>query len=241
MKLQKGMVLKPLSFSVRFIMFKKVLIAEDQHSIHKGLEFTLNELFITEVHNVAYCDDALLKIKSALLTDAPYDLLISDLSFKEDHREKILSSGEELIAAVRKVQPDLKIVVFSVEHRIGKIKNLIDAFDIDAYVEKGRDESKEIQNALNAIKEGKTYFSNGIQQLLRSANDIRETDQFDQLILQLLAKGFKRDQIAVYFEERDLPNKSLRSIEKRLTNLKILFNAQTSEQLIAIAIDRGMI
>lgn len=222
-------------------MFKKVLIAEDQHTIHKGLEATLKELHVAEIHNVAYCDDALLKIKSALLTDAPYDLLISDLSFKDDHRKSTLLSGEALIEAVREVQPDLKIVVFSVEHRIGKIKNLIDAFDIDAYVEKGRDESKEIQNALSAIKDGATYFSNGIRQLLRSAQDIGETDEFDQLILQLLAKGLKRDQIANYFRERDLPNKSLRSIEKRLTNLKILFNAQTSEQLIAIAIDRGMI
>lgn len=222
-------------------MFKKVLIAEDQHTIHKGLEATLNELFVAEVHNVAYCDDALLKIKSALLSNAPYDLLISDLSFKDDQRKKELSSGEDLIAAVKIVQPNLKIIVFSVEHRIGKIKNLIDSFDIDAYVEKGRDESREIQNALQAVKNGETYFSNGIQQLLRSANEIEETDQYDQLILQLLAKGLKRDQIADYFEERDLPNKSLRSIEKRLTNLKMLFNAQTSEQLIAIAIDRGMI
>lgn len=222
-------------------MFKKVLIAEDQHTIHKGLEATLNDLFVAEVHNVAYCDDALLKIKSALLANAPYDLLISDLSFKDDHRKKELSSGEDLIAAVKIVQPNLKIIVFSVEHRIGKIKNLIDSFDIDAYVEKGRDESREIHNALQAVKNGETYFSNGIQQLLRSANEIEETDQYDQLILQLLAKGLKRDQIADYFEERDLPNKSLRSIEKRLTNLKMLFNAQTSEQLIAIAIDRGMI
>lgn len=222
-------------------MFKKVLIAEDQHTIHKGLEATLNELFVAEVHNVAYCDDALLKIKSALLSNAPYDLLISDLSFKDDQRKKELSSGEDLIAAVKIVQPNLKIIVFSVEHRIGKIKNLIDSFDIDAYVEIGRDESREIHNALQAVKNGETYFSNGIQQLLRSANEIEETDQYDQLILQLLAKGLKRDQIADYFEERDLPNKSLRSIEKRLTNLKILFNAQTSEQLIAIAIDRGMI
>lgn len=222
-------------------MFKKVLIAEDQHTIHKGLEATLNELFVAEVHNVAYCDDALLKIKSALLSNAPYDLLISDLSFKDDQRKKELSSGEDLIAAVKIVQPNLKIIVFSVEHRIGKIKNLIDSFDIDAYVEIGRDESREIHNALQAVKNGETYFSNGIQQLLRSANEIEETDQYDQLILQLLAKGLKRDQIADYFEERDLPNKSLRSIEKRLTNLKMLFNAQTSEQLIAIAIDRGMI
>ncbi len=222
-------------------MFQKVLIAEDQHTIHKGLEVTLKALHVSEVHTVQYCDDALLKIKSAIQSDAPYDLLITDLSFKEDYRPRSLVTGEDLIRSVRVVQPNLKTVVFSVEYRIGKIKNLIDTYGIDAYVEKGRDESREIKKALEAISEDRQYFSDGIQQLLRNAHDIAETDQFDQLILQLLAKGLKREQIADYFDERNLPNKSLRSIEKRLTNLKILFNAQTSEQLIAIAIDRGMI
>ncbi len=222
-------------------MFQKVLIAEDQHTIHKGLEVTLKELDVQEVDMVQYCDDALLKIQCAIQANQPYDVLITDLSFKEDHRPKKLASGEDLIRVLHEIQPNLKIIVFSVEHRIGKIKNLIDSYDINAYVEKGRDESREIKKALEAILEGDHYFSDGVQQLLRNANDIRETDQYDQLILQLLAKGLKREQIADYFEERDLPNKSLRSIEKRLTNLKLLFNAQTSEQLIAISIDRGLI
>lgn len=222
-------------------MFQKVLIAEDQHTIHKGLEVTLKELHIPEVHNVHYCDDAFLKLKSCCQSGNPFDLLITDLSFKADHRTGKLNSGEELIEAAQALQPELKIIVFSVEHRIGKIKHLIDIFKIDAYVEKGREESKEIKRAIRCLLKDESYFSNGIQQLLRNANDITETDQYDQLILQLLAKGLKRDQIASYFYERNLPNKSLRSIEKRLTNLKILFNAQTSEQLIAIAIDRGMI
>lgn len=222
-------------------MFQKVLIAEDQHTIHKGLEATLKELNIVEVQSVQYCDDALLKLKAALQSPNPFELLITDLSFKDDHRERNLFSGEDLIEAVRILQPSIKIIVFSVEHRIGKIKKLIDLYQIDAYVEKGRNESREISKAITSILEGKLYYSSGIEQLLRNANDITETDTYDQLILQLLAKGLKREQIANYFKERNLPNKSLRSIEKRLTNLKIVFNAQTSEQLIAIAIDRGLI
>ncbi len=222
-------------------MFQKVLIAEDQHTIHRGLKATLRELEVLEIQNAQYCDDAMLKLKSSQQLQKPFDLLITDLSFKEDHRGGALCSGEDLIKATRLVQPDLKIIVFSVEHRIGKIKNLIDELHIDAYVEKGREESREIKKAIHSIWNDKQYFSQGIQQLMRNANEINETDKYDQLILQLLAKGLKRDQIANYFEERNLPNKSLRSIEKRLTNLKILFNAQTSEQLIAIAIDRGLI
>ncbi len=222
-------------------MFKKVLIAEDQNSIHKGLENTLKNIEIKEVVTVQYCDDALLKIKASLKAESPFDLLITDLSFKEDHRDRTLRSGEELITTVRMIQPELKVIVFSVEHRIGKIKNLLEIFKVDAYVEKGREESKEIVKAIHNVLEGRSYHSHSLTQLLRNADDISQTDKYDELLLQLLAKGLKRDQIALYFKEKDFPAGSLSSIEKRLNKLKVLFDANTSEQLVAIAIDRGLI
>jgi DNA-binding NarL/FixJ family response regulator len=222
-------------------MFQNVLIAEDQNTINKGVERTLNELNIPSVITAQYCDDALLKLKAALRTNQPFDLLITDLSFKADHRKRTLTSGEELIETVKTIQPDLKIIVFSVEHRIGKIKSLIDTYDINAYVEKGREESIELKKAIHAILEDKMYCSSSIAQLLRNVDDISQTDQYDELLLQLLAKGLKREQIANYFKEKDFPARSLSSIEKRINKLKVLFDAHTSEQLIAIAIDRGLI
>jgi alpha-tubulin suppressor-like RCC1 family protein len=55
-------------------------------------------------------DEALLKVKKANLDGTPFQLLISDLSFKEDHQLNKLNSGEELIAAVKRNA--LKIIVF---------------------------------------------------------------------------------------------------------------------------------
>lgn len=222
-------------------MFQKVLIAEDQNSIHKGLESTLKELHFSEIVTVQYCDDALLKIRASLKTEKPFDLLITDLFFKEDHRSRTLTSGEELINAVKNIQPELKIVVFSVEHRIGKIKKLLDTYHINAYVEKGRDESNTIKKAIHTILEDKIYCSHGVQLLLRNADELSQTDKYDELLLQLLAKGLKREQIATHFDEHDFPARSLSSIEKRINKLKVLFDAQTSEHLVAIAIDRGLI
>lgn len=222
-------------------MFQNVLIAEDQNTINKGVERTLNELDIPNIVPTQYCDEALLKIKVALKTNNPFDLLITDLSFKADHRDRRLTSGEALIGAVKAIQTNLKIIVFSVEHRIGKIKHLIDSHDIDAYVEKGREESIELKKAIHTILENKKYLSHNIEQLLRNVDDISQTDQYDELLLQLLAKGLKREQIANYFQEKDFPARSLSSIEKRINKLKVLFDANTSEQLVAIAIDRGLI
>jgi len=222
-------------------MFKNVLIAEDQNTINKGVERTLIELDITNIITTQYCDDALLKIKASLQSENPIDLLITDLSFKADHRDRKLTSGEALIKVVKTIQPNLKIIVFSVEHRIGKIKSLIDTYEIDAYVEKGREESNELKKAIHAVLKDELYCSYSIEQLLRNADDISQTDKYDELLLQLLAKGLKREQIADYFMEKDFPARSLSSIEKRINKLKVLFDAHTSEQLVAIAIDRGLI
>ncbi|WP_422104636.1 response regulator [Winogradskyella sp.] len=222
-------------------MFQNVIIAEDQNSINKGVEQTLIELGISNVITSQYCDDALLKIKGALHTKQPFGLLITDLSFKENHRERELTSGEQLIESVRAIQPDIKIIVFSVEHRIGKIKTLIETYHINAYVEKGREELNDLKKAIYSVLEDKSYYSNNVEQLLRNIDDISQTDQYDKFLLQLLAKGLKRDQIADYFKEKDFPARSLSSIEKRINKLKVLFDAHTSEQLVAIAIDRGLI
>jgi hypothetical protein len=45
-----------------------------------------------------------LQVKKALKDNDPYDLLISDLSFKIDHRHR-LTCGDELIEAVKKFSP----------------------------------------------------------------------------------------------------------------------------------------
>jgi hypothetical protein len=79
-------------------MFKKILIAEDLDSISITVEQALKELSITEIHH-KYCDDALLKIKRPFMTRIM--TLISDLSFKIDHRTNKLTSGDELIESVK--------------------------------------------------------------------------------------------------------------------------------------------
>ncbi len=62
-------------------MFQKVLIAEDMDFINSGIKSQLEELNIAEIDYVQYCDEALLKLKSAQLNNQPFDLLISDFIF----------------------------------------------------------------------------------------------------------------------------------------------------------------
>lgn len=222
-------------------MFQKVLIAEDHGLTGSGLKESLTGLSIPEIMVVHYCDDALLKIKAALQQGTPFEVLITDLSFKVDYKNRSLSSGEELIAEVKKVQPSMKIVVYSVENRVGKIKNLYDDLRIDAFVGKDRRDISEIGKAIKQVFEGKTYFSESLQYALRSSENQLELDDYDILLLKLLTKGLKQEEIARYFQEKNYPASSLRSIQERLGKLKTIFGAKTPVHLVAQAMERGFI
>jgi len=222
-------------------MFQKVLIAEDHGLTGTGLEESLTDLSIPEILVVHYCDVAILKIKAALQQGTPFDLLITDLSFKADYKDRNLSSGVELITEVKRVQPTIKIVVYSVENRIGKIKSLYDDLGIDAFVGKDRRDINEIGQAIEQVFEGNTYLSESLQFALRSSENQLELDDYDILLLKLLTKGLKQEEIAQYFQERNYPASSLRSIQERLGKLKTIFGAKTPIHLVAQAMERGFI
>jgi two-component system, NarL family, captular synthesis response regulator RcsB len=222
-------------------MFKKVLVAEDFDSISITVGIALEELWVSEVHHAKYCDDAFLKIKKALHDNVPYDLLVSDLSFKTDHRENKLSSGEELIAAVKKIQPDIKTIVFSIEDKSFRIKTLFNSLAINAYVSKGRNSIPELKNAIIGIfNDKKTKSSVGWSHALRS-NSLIEIETYDIEILKLLSKGHTLDEISSQFKTMNISPNGSSSLEKRINKLKIYFKANNNVHLIAIAKDLGLV
>ena len=140
-------------------MFKKILIIEDIDSINFGITAVLEKNFPVEVHCSKYCDDGLLKVKKAIQDNSPFDLIITDLSFKEDYREAKITTGEDLINALNIEQPHIKIVVYSVEDRLFLIKSLFESKKIKAFVAKGRESSTELLDAIASLYNGGTYIS----------------------------------------------------------------------------------
>ena len=222
-------------------MFNKVLVAEDLDSISITVEQALAELSVPEIHHAKYCDDALLKVKKALLEEAPYDLLISDLSFKTDHRETQLTSGDELIAAVKKVQPTIKTVVFSIEDKSFRIKSLFNDLGINAFVAKGRNSIPELKKAILGVFENDSkILSQELAHTLRDKSLI-EIENYDILLLKSLSGGLTLEEIAVDFKNTGVIPNGSSSIEKRINKLKIFFKANNNVHLIAIAKDLGLV
>ena len=218
-------------------MFKKVLIAEDFDSINLAVMQALNEIGVEEVHHAKYCDDAKLKILKANLDQQPFDLLISDLSFKSDHRKVILESGDQLIAWVKQEQPDLKIIVHSVEEKRYHIQSLFQNYDIDGFVSKGRKSIEQLKYAIHKLSEDDTkYISPEIAHLLQDKS-VTEIDEFDVELIRQLSLGVPQDKMDLRFKELGITPNSKSTIEKRLGKLKDYFKANNTIHLIAIAKD----
>lgn len=220
-------------------MITKVLIAEDHESANISVRRTLEELAIINTAYAYYCDDALNKIVQAVKANSSFDLLITDLYFEPDNYKQVLSGGMDLITAARKVQPELKILVFSAENRPATIDQLYNKFDVDGFVRKARNDARELREAINEIAQHRRYFSRNIrQQIDKNAHSFSE---FDTTIVSLLAQGMLQKEIPAYLRRNGIKPSGLSSIEKRLNQMKDTFGFTKNEQLVAYFKDLGAI
>lgn len=221
-------------------MFNNVLIAEDHQSTKLSLEQTLRSLGISDQKYAYYCDDAILLLKHSIKENSPFDLLITDLSFDEDHRKQEINDGMGLIEAARKLHPRLKIIVFSAESNPAVVRDLFQNSNIDGYVRKGRHDAMDLNDALLKIADGKKYIPSEFIQAVRDKNAYDFTD-YDTMILSQLAKGTLQKDLPAYLQQRGSKASSLSSVEKRLNMIKEAFSFTTNEQLIAYCKDRRII
>jgi two-component system, NarL family, captular synthesis response regulator RcsB len=221
-------------------MFKKVLIAEDFDSINIALIQTLESIGVQEIHHAKYCDDALLKLKKALHDNEPYDLLISDLSFETDYRTVIIPSGEELIAATRKLMPELPILVYTVEDKPFVIKTLVEDLKINAFVHKGRNSISQLKTAMETNLFNGKFISQNVIQLINDST-LNDLGDYDVIVLQELSNGVSLDEMEQLLKLKNITPNSKSYIEKRISKLKDIFKAKTTIQLIAITKDLGVI
>lgn len=221
-------------------MFKKILLAEDFDTINIAVIDTLKNLSVADYNHAKYCDEALLKIRKAIHDGDPFDLLITDLSFIPDGRPTALNSGEDLIAAVRKIQPEIKIIVFSIEDKPFRIRTLFQKYLIAGYVFKGRNSIGELKKAISMAYANGIYISPALSHV-RADNSVNEIDDYDIELLKLLSQGLTQSEISLDLKNRGVSPSSTSALEKRINRLKIYFRANNNVQIVVIAKDLGFI
>jgi two-component system capsular synthesis response regulator RcsB len=222
-------------------MFKRVLIVEDHKSVKLAVTQILTDLEIEAKDNYAYdCDSALRRLKTAVQGNAPYELLITDLSFNERNANHVITTGIELIQEARILQPDLKILVFSGESTPGIINSLLEDQQVNGFVRKSWSDTEELKNAVETIYKGGKYVSPSIQPALRRKN-AHDFSAYDIALISQLAKGTPQKNIPAYLQENNFKATGLSSIEKRLNLIKENLDISNNAQLIAFCKDNKII
>lgn len=222
-------------------MFRKILIVEDIDSITIGITSLLEKNFNAEIHNSKYCDEAFLKIKRSIKEKSPFDLLITDLSFKKDPKKNgSLNTGEMLIKRLTEEGIEIKTIIYSVEDQPFMLHSLLSEKQVHGYVIKGRESSNELIDAINNVYNDEIYISAHLSGLLKQKH-LFEIDQYDIEILKLLSEGLTQEDISRLFKKKAYPSPSTSSIEKKINKLKNMLKAQTSIHLISIAKDMRII
>jgi two-component system, NarL family, captular synthesis response regulator RcsB len=222
-------------------MFTKVLIAEDVDLNDLLAVQMLQELQIPTIDSSKYCDEALLKIKKAQQNEQPYELLISDLSFKPDHRKENLKSGPELIQAVKKLFPQIKIIVFSNDEKTYTIKNLLYEYGINGYVAKGRDGIGKLKKAIEAVYESDEKYLPLEFQHIHKDKTVNEITNYDIQILKHLSQGVLQVNMEAKFKALGISPNDKSTIEKHINKLKVYFDAKNTTHIVSIAKDLGLI
>lgn len=222
-------------------MFRKILIIEDIDSISLGVTALLEKNFTAEVHSTKYCDEGYLKIRKAIQDQNPFDLIITDLSFKDDPtRESQINSGEELVQRLFDETILPKIIVYSIEDKPFLIRSLFYNNSISGFVAKGRESSTELLEAITALSEGDIYISPEFANILKQQPTF-EIDKYDIEILKLLSEGCTLESMSIEFKNNNYPSPSTSSIEKKINKLKFVLKAQNSMHLVGIAKDMRLI
>lgn len=221
-------------------MFEKVLIAEDHESSNLSVRKALEDFGIVNSDYVYYCDDALVRISNGIRNNEPYDLLITDLSFEDDHIPQNISNGRDLIRAVREIQPHIKVLVFSAESKPLLIDQLFKELSVDAFVRKARRDVTELKLAFEAIGNNRKYLSAGLRQTIKETNSY-DFKEYDIVLITLLSRGVPQKDIPIYLAEHQIKPLGLSSVEKRLNYIREALNFNKNEQLVAFCKDIGVI
>ena len=221
-------------------MIDKVIIAEDHESANLSVQKTMEELQIKEIDYAFYCDDALSKIQVAKQKDCSYDLLITDLYFEDDGTHQKIAGGFDLIAAVRKIQPEIMILIFSSEHRPATIDMLFKNYDIDGYVRKARNDAQELRLAVETLRKQQRYYPRSLSQKIKQSNTYEFTE-FDINIVRLLSQGYQQNDIPGWLKQHNIKPSSLSMIEKRLKQIKDELSFTKNEQLVLFCKDAGIL
>ncbi|WP_298779453.1 response regulator [uncultured Polaribacter sp.] len=220
----------------------KILFVDDHLLILKGFLSMFKESESFNKINVVIKtsgDEALQTVKNALETD-PFDIVFTDLSFNTT--TNTIHSGETLIKELKKAAPNLKIGVITGHSETNRIYNVITNLNPLAYILKDSCNLTELNFAIERMLNDEVYYSHIVHQKILKRSIIQiSMDEIALQILEELPKHPKIGNLVGHIVNSNGKLLQIRSIEKKLSDLRISLNAQNNTDLVLKAKELGVV
>ena len=221
----------------------KILVVENHQIFIDGLIQSLYFLGYKNIFSETNCYRAYNRIKSNnQLTNQSFDLLLADLSFECSEAHPDLDSGESLIKRLKKENITIKTIVISAHSETNRVFNVIQNLNPDGYVLKNDCDTSELGTALRRVLNGNQFYSHEIHQKIMRRNVIQiQMDEVALQILRELPNHSKISNLQGVIKKANGEDLKLRSIESKLSNLRVDLEANNNIDLVLKARELGVI
>ncbi|MBN2213419.1 MAG: response regulator transcription factor [Bacteroidales bacterium] len=203
----------------------KIIIVDDHQLFRNGLRFILNELKNVEVVGEASNGQEFLDLLEYVIPD----LVLMDINMP-------VMNGVDASKIALEKQPELNILVLSMYGETEYYNTMID-IGVKGFILKDID-NKELEDAINKVISGGTYFS---QELLLNLIKNKTFDENivltkrEKEVLELICKGYSNQQIS---EQLFI---SQRTVERHRSSLLLKTDSKNSISLVIFAIKHKLI
>jgi DNA-binding NarL/FixJ family response regulator len=222
----------------------RIIILDDHPVLLKGIEAIFQEIndsdFNFRITTKTNCDDTYRLIKESLHIE-PFDILFTDLSFNKNHSNKI-RSGEELIRILNKEAPNLKKGIITRHSETNRVFNCIENLNPLTYLLKDCLNKNELNFAVHKMLKGEKYYTNEVHRKILKRSIIKiSLDEISLQILHELRKHSKISNLVGHILTEKGKTIQSRTIEKKLSDLRLALDAKNNTDLVLKAKEFGLI
>ena len=163
-----------------------------------------------------------------------------DIILKNEPENSKLKGGDDLLREFKKSSSKAKIIVMSKIESLDMLDYIINVLNADGYILKSRTSLQEIIPAIKTVLSSENYYSKSVTKILQYQENLLDIDIKDRFILKLLSQGLRQQEIEIASPKKGI-KMTVSAIEKRIKKLKLRFGAETTAQLTAIAVKKGII
>lgn len=220
----------------------KILIVDDHQLIIEGILSYLKDIDNLEIETTNSCDKAFSILKTNSNSDAPFDILFTDLSFNNLHSNDTIDSGESLIRAIQNENLSVKTGVITGHYETNRIYNVVHNLQPSAYILKDKCNSSELTFAIQKMLNNEVYYTHEVhQKLLKRAVVNIQMDAVAIKILKELPKHSKIANLEGIVKKSDGSIIGVRTIESKLAKLRLDLEANNNTDLVLKAKELGIL